>query len=107
MGSSHQVGLAGAPPFKVGDWLVRPELNRLESAGDSVRVEPRVMQVLVLLAGNPGEVVIREAILNAVWEGVVVQEEALTHAISRLRRVFGDDPKAARFIETIPKRKYR
>ena len=105
--STADAELAGAPPFRVGAWLVRPDLNRLDCDGKSARIEPRVMQVLVALARRPGEVVTRDAILTTVWEGVVVQEEALTHAISRLRRVFGDDPKSARFIETIPKRGYR
>jgi len=72
-----------------------------------VQLEPRVMAVLVQLAERPGEVVTRDALLVAVGGGTIVQEEALTHAISRLRHAFGDDPRAPRYIETIPKRGYR
>ena len=37
----------------------------------------------------------------------MVNEEALTHAVSQLRRVFGDEPKRPRFIQTIHKTGYR
>jgi Tol biopolymer transport system component len=65
------------------------------------------MRVLVCLARRPGEVFSREQLLAEVWGDVVVQEEALTHAISRLRRAFGDDARSARYIETILKSGYR
>jgi tetratricopeptide (TPR) repeat protein len=42
-----------------------------------------------------------------VWPGVVVGDEALTQAIIKLRRALGDDPRAPRYVETIPKRGYR
>ena len=97
------------PPssFRVADWIVYPDLNRLARGEESVRLEPRVMQVLVTLARRPGEVSSREALLEEVWGDVVIQEEALTHAISRLRRAFGDAARESSFIETIPKRGYR
>ena len=93
--------------FRIGEWRVRPELHRLAYGTSDVQVEPRIMAVLVRLAERPGEVLTRDELLDAVWGDVVVQEEALTHAISRLRRTFGDDPRAPRYIETIPKRGYR
>lgn len=94
-------------PFRVGSWTVQADLNRLERGEESIPLEPRVMRVLLCLAVHPGEVWSREALLEAVWGDVVVQEEALTHAISRLRRAFGDDPRHAEYIETILKGGYR
>ena len=65
------------------------------------------MHVLCCLAVAPGRVVSRNALLDAVWSKAVVNEEALTHAVSLLRRVFGDEPKHARVIQTIHKTGYR
>ena len=36
--------------FRVGDWLVRPDLNRIEREGEEKSIEPKVMDVLVYLA---------------------------------------------------------
>src|SRR5262245_24143219 len=55
-----------------------------------------------LLETRPGELITREEILNRVWNGRNVNEEALTRAIHRLRRVLGDEDHAeAGFIKTI------
>ncbi|MFZ1947555.1 MAG: winged helix-turn-helix domain-containing protein, partial [bacterium] len=94
-------------PFRVGEWLVEPGLNRLTRGTDTQQVEPRVMHVLCCLALVPGRAVSRTALLDAVWTKAVVNEEALTHAISQLRRVFGDEAKRPRFIQTIHKTGYR
>jgi len=40
-------------------------------------------------------------------DGAFVTDDVLTHAISELRRVFGDDVRAPRYIQTIPKGGYR
>jgi Tol biopolymer transport system component/DNA-binding winged helix-turn-helix (wHTH) protein len=96
-----------AAPFRLGEWAVHPALNRVALGDTWVQVEPRVMHVLVCLASHPGKVFSREDLLEIVWTDIVVCEEALTRAISELRRVFRDDPRDSRFIETIRKGGYR
>jgi DNA-binding winged helix-turn-helix (wHTH) protein len=95
-------------PFSVGEWLVKPQLNRLSRPdGADVQLEPKMMDVLVCLARNPGDVVSREALIDAVWPEVFISESVLTRAIAGLRRALGDDARRPRFIETISKRGYR
>ena len=65
------------------------------------------MQVLVLLAAHPGQVIAKERLILTVWPDAFVTDDVLTRAISELRRVFGDDAKEPRFIQTIPKSGYR
>lgn len=91
------------PPFLVGGVRVEPSLNRLHAGSGAVHVEPRVMQLLVRLARTPGEVVVREALIEAVWGGAFASDEGLTQAVSRLRRALGD----GRMVETVPKVGYR
>ncbi len=71
---------------------MHPSLNRLSRDGEEVRVEPKVMQVLEVLAETPGEVVTREKLVARVWPGVFVTDDVLHRAIRELRRVFGDEP---------------
>jgi len=65
------------------------------------------MAVLLQLAARPGQVITRNELLEAVWRGTIVQEDALTQAVSQLRRLLDDDPRAPTIIETIPKQGYR
>lgn len=92
--------------FRVGDWTVAPQLNSLSMNGKTVRVEPKVMQVLVCLADSP-EVVAKERLMRTVWADTFVTDDVLTRSISELRKVFDDDPKNPRYIQTIPKGGYR
>src|SRR6202166_5451894 len=93
--------------IRVGPWLVEPRLNIVSRNGTAVRVEPKVMEVLVCLAAHPGEVLSKEELLKAVWPDTFVSDDALTHCISDLRRVLEDDAREPRVIHTIPKRGYR
>ena len=102
---SAEVGLASR--LRVGEWRVVPELNSLERDGHSVHVEPKIMQVLVTLAEQPGTVLSKEHILRQVWPETFVSEEVLTRSISELRRVFEDNPREPTYIQTIPKGGYR
>ena len=67
--------------FQVGEWTVHPTLNRLSRGGGEVRVEPKVMQVLEVLAETPGDVVTRETLVARVWPDVFVSEDVLHRAI--------------------------
>lgn len=94
-------------PFTLGAWLVQPSLNRLSRGDDEqVQLEPKMMDVLVHLAARAGDVVSREALIDAVWPELHVTEGVLTRAVSGLRRALGDDARSPIFIETIAKRGY-
>ena len=93
--------------FQIGEWTIQPSVNRLRHRDTVVRLEPKVMQVLVCLAESGGEVVLREDLIARVWPDVFVTDDVLHRAIRELRRTFGDSPSHPRYIETIRKRGYR
>ncbi len=93
--------------FRLGEWSVRPAEGALYSEDRSVRLEPRVMDVLTCLAADSGRVVTKEELLAAVWGGAFVEEGALPQAIHSLRKALGDDARQPRYVQTIPKRGYR
>ncbi len=93
--------------LRIGEWWADRTTNELGRAGDTVRIEPKAMEVLMVLAARAGRVVSREELLVAVWPGVVVGDEALTQSIIKLRRALGDNPRSPSYIETISKRGYR
>lgn len=65
------------------------------------------MQTLVFLAEHQGVVVTREQFFETVWQGRVVNEEALSRAISLLRTALKDNSRAPKYIQTIPGVGYR
>lgn len=93
--------------FRIGEWLVQPQINQIGGNGKTTRVEPKAMQVLVHLAEHSDEVVPKEKLIRAVWADTFVTDDVLTRCISELRKAFDDDPRESRVIETIPKSGYR
>jgi Tol biopolymer transport system component/DNA-binding winged helix-turn-helix (wHTH) protein len=96
-----------ADPVQIGDWVVSASLHRLRRGEETVQLGPRLMQLLLRLAQTPKQVVTREELLDTVWGDVVVSEESLTVAVCELRRIFGDNQRSPRYIETIRHAGYR
>ena len=74
-----------------------------------IRLQEQPFQILQLLLARPGTVVTREELRDRLWpNGTFVDfEHSLNAAIKRLRAALGDDAKAPRYIETLPRRGYR
>lgn len=93
--------------FWVADWLVDPATCRIKSGDIEVKLEPKVMMVLVYLAENAGQVLSREELEATIWKDMVVGYDSLASTIIKLRKAFGDDSKNPQIVETVPKRGYR
>jgi TolB-like protein len=65
------------------------------------------MQTLLFLAENQGQTLTREQFFDSVWQGLVVNEEALSRAISLLRTALEDKAQSPKYIQTIPGIGYR
>lgn len=92
--------------FLLGDWRIDPLTNTFKRDGLVQHIEPKVMDVLVCLAREAGEVVKRDSLLEMVWGDVVVTDEVLTRCISELRAALGDTARERVYIRTVPKRGY-
>lgn len=100
-------GIDRETPFYIGEWRVEPATCRLVRDEREVKLEPRVMDLLLCLAARPGEVITREMLEDTVWTGMVVGYDALTSAMIKLRKAFEDDSRHPQIIETVAKRGYR
>jgi DNA-binding winged helix-turn-helix (wHTH) protein len=92
--------------FKIGSWQVDRTQGRLSRDGREVRIEPRLMDLLLAFAEAPGIVLSKDDVVARVWAGRAVGDDTLAAAISRLRSALGET-KDERYIETLPKRGYR
>lgn len=79
----------------------------LRREGEAVDVAPRAFQVLCELARHPGQLVTKDALLDAVWGHRHINESALKNVVNQLRQALGDDARESRYIQTAPRRGYR
>lgn len=84
--AASPIELARTDEFVLGETRVEPSSCEISTAGRTIALEPRVMQVLVYLAQRRGETVTRDDLTAACWRGVVVGEDAIQRCIGRLRK---------------------
>src|SRR5262245_9248807 len=99
------VDLAKEDDFRLGAIQIRPSIRQVDRDGNSETLEPRIMQVLVALARNRGEVVSRDELIQTCWEGRVVGDDALNRCTSKIRKL--GEAKGDFRLETIPRVGYR
>jgi TolB-like protein len=93
------------PDFQLGPVTVRSMSHEIVARLHVEVLEPRVMQVLVELARQRGEVVSRDRLVERCWSGRVVSEDAIQRCIAKLRRV--GSAHSAYTIDTIRSVGYR
>lgn len=93
--------------WRVGEWLVEPELDEIRRGEERLRLEPRSMAVLVHLIERAGQVISADELLDHVWKGVVVAPSSVYQTIAQLRRALGDDADNPSYIANVPRKGYR
>jgi len=96
------------PTYRFGDFEFDPASGELTRTGRR-SAEEQPFQILTLLLKQPGEVVTREQVRQALWPGdtFVDFDVGLNSAIKRLRDALNDSARNPRFVETLPPRGYR
>lgn len=94
-------------PIVFGPFALDPRNGSLFRAGVAVPVGYRAMLLLTELARRPGAVLGKDALMEAAWPGMVVEESNLSVQISQLRKLLGTTPRGAEWITTAPRVGYR
>src|SRR5687767_2594648 len=101
------MGALAPSAFRFGPFIVDRSAYRVTREGAPVDLTPKLLDLLLHLLDNAGQLVTKEALLDALWPGANVTDNALTQAVSELRQALGDDAGAPRYIKTIARRGYR
>ena len=91
--------------FSLGKLRVSPSTRRVTCGERMMLLEPRVMQVLVLLSRHPNQTVTRELLFEEVWGGATVGDDSINRAVAGARRAIELDGEQLR-LETIPRTGY-
>ncbi|MEX0297543.1 MAG: winged helix-turn-helix domain-containing protein [Kordiimonas sp.] len=80
-----------------------PLTGTLNAAGSTTVFRPKTAAVFKLLLSNPERIIAKTELLEEVWNGVTVQEQAVFQSITEIRQAFAD-PKC---IRTHPRKGYQ
>src|SRR5262249_16546954 len=88
-------------PFLFEDYCLDADRRELKHGSEFINVGPKVFDLLLFLVQNREQVVTRDDLLQAVWEGRIVSESTLTSHINAVRRAIGDTGKEQRLIRRV------
>ena len=93
--------------FRFSNHELDPRQHELRRGGELVHLEPQVFDLLVFLLQNRDRIVSKDEILDAVWDGRIVSEAALSSRINAARKAVGDTGNEQAVIRTFHKRGFR
>ena len=93
--------------YRFAEFELDDELFELRRRGRPVRAQPKVLDLLLYLIRHPDRVVPRNELLDALWAGVVVGEDALTTAVHQARAALADCHARQWAVRTVSRRGYR
>jgi DNA-binding winged helix-turn-helix (wHTH) protein len=75
-----------------------------DAAGQVATLRPQSAEVLKILAAQPGVLVTKDELMQAVWPGIAVTDDSLVQCIKEIRQAIGDGKHQV--ITTVVKRGY-
>src|SRR2546421_1567077 len=93
--------------YSFGPFVLVPRERQLTRAGAPVPLAAKAFDLLVALVRNRGRLAGKDALMEEVWPGVIVEEVNLTVNVSALRKALGADEGGGDWIETVPRHGYR
>ncbi|AOT08182.1 winged helix-turn-helix domain-containing protein [Pseudoalteromonas luteoviolacea] len=93
--------------WKIGEITFCDQTLTLTFGGRKTQLEPMVSEVLRFFCLHPHTMVSRDELIEQVWEGRIVTDNAVNRVITKLRKALHDDPRKPAFIVTFPKKGYQ
>ena len=76
--------------YRFGPFLLDRPAYRVLREGEPLALTPKLLDLLLHLVEHAGDLVTKEALLDAVWPDANVTDNALSQAVSELRQLLGD-----------------
>lgn len=94
-------------PFSSADIVVDFSLNIIVKGDVTYTLQPKVIELLVLLCSVEGETLSKQSIIESLWPDTIVGPDSLSNSMARLRKALGDDAKNPKYVQTIQRKGYR
>lgn len=93
--------------YKFSDCILDLDRRTLSRDGEQQHIEPQVFDLLAFLIHSSGRTITKEDLVEAIWNGRAISDDAITSRIKSARKAIGDDGRAQRLIRTLPRVGYR
>ncbi|MGJ8679555.1 winged helix-turn-helix domain-containing protein [Paraglaciecola sp.] len=91
--------------YQLGDWVIDSSRGLLLDGDQTIKMEPKCMDLLMLLIRANGELVSRKTIMESLWQGRYVSDHAINNIVAMLRKYLNNGSDKS-YITTQPKRGY-
>jgi predicted ATPase len=99
--------MAQADDLEAGAVWLDLEHEQLWRGDQALHLRPKSFALLRYLVAQPGRVVSKDELVQAVWPETAVSDGVLAVSITEIRQVLGDTAQAPQYLETVPRRGYR
>lgn len=89
------------------DFAFDTERREMHRGEVPLPVAPQVFDLLEYLIRNRERVISKDELINAVWSGRIISDEALTTRLNVARKAIGDNGLEQRSIKTFPRKGFR
>ena len=93
--------------YAFGEFRLDPEKKMLYRGDSEVTLPPKIVETLIVLVENQGEIVSKAELMDKVWPDAIVEESNLSQHLHYLRKTLGGNPDGTPIIETLRRRGYR
>lgn len=93
-----------SPVYKFGEFLLDTHKGSLFRGDEEIKLRPKVYETLKYLVQNPGRLIAKPELMQAVWPSSFVTDDSLVQCTLELRRALGDNDQ--KILKTVPRRGY-
>lgn len=94
----------GPLTYEFGEFQLDVARGRVLKAGEEIKLRPKVYEALKYLVENPGRLIDKKELIQAVWPDTFVTDDSLVQCTVELRRALDDH--AQLLLKTVPRRGY-
>jgi DNA-binding winged helix-turn-helix (wHTH) protein len=93
--------------WRINNYIFCERQQTLSIGEDTVQLEPMVVELLAYFCKNPNQIISRIQLIDVVWLGRMITDNAVNKVVTKLRKSFNDDARKPQFIATFPKKGYK
>jgi predicted ATPase/DNA-binding winged helix-turn-helix (wHTH) protein/Tfp pilus assembly protein PilF len=96
--------VSNPPIYRFGQFTLDMQRGCLLKSGAEVRLRPKVYDALKYLVQNPGRLISKQELIQAIWPDSFVTDDSLVQCTIELRRALDD--RDQQVLKTVPRRGY-
>ena len=93
--------------WQIAQYVFCDQKQTLTTGQDERQLEPMLVELLSYFCQNPDTIISNDQLIDNVWQGRIVTDNAISKSVTKLRKLFNDDARQPKFIATFPKKGYK